>query len=526
MSRHNSPTRTLALGLVLATGLVLISAANAHAQPQVFTSGDAGVTTWNAIIPTTEYSDWGTRVCKATPDIDLDSPLWVNPHAPFTTFTPIWPHVPATHPWVANFNAKWINAWGNLASNKAAPNVGPAGHNWTKYSLPVSGDGNFQLQLVADNCSWIYVDGVLVGFQGSSSKFPVVLNSTQLGRPQMLEFLIFDGGGLAGGMFRLETTTDQTLFKDTDGDGLADVAEEQLHGTNKNNPDTDGDSISDGDEVEAGTNPLVFNVPADTTPPVITPTVTGSSNGSWYTSDVTVDWSVTDGESAITSAPCASSVVTTDTAGTTFTCSATSGGGTSTQSVTIQRDTTPPVLVPTVSGTESNGWYTSNVTISWSVTDSLSPLTANGCSTSTVTADTNGSTFTCSATSAGGTSSQSVTVRRDTTGPVIASVTTNAPALWPPNHTMHTIVVTPGTSDAGAGGVVCTIDGVTSNEGGNQHEPDVQLTGPLTVNLRAERNGNNTSRIYTIQVSCKDTVGNKSTGMTTVVVPHDQGKKK
>ena len=509
MSRNNSPTRTLALGLFLATGLVVVSAASAHAQTQVFTSNNQ-VDTWDPIYPPFVDSNWPTTVCKTTPAVGPNA-AWKNPHKAFSFGLNV-------HPWQpgAGFSAEWINAWGHTFS------LGAGGHSWTRYSTQVSGTGEFVLNLLADNCSWVYIDGTVVGFQDASTQprtYPVTLSGTHT-----LEFIIFDGGGRAGGMYRLETNTN-TVFPDTDEDGLTDN-EEHLHGTNKNNPDTDGDSISDGDEVAAGTNPLVFTVPADTTPPVITPTVTGASSGGWYTSNVTVDWSVTDPESAITSAPCASSAVTTDTGGTTFTCSATSGGGTSTQSVTIRRDTTPPVIVPTVSGTESNGWYTSNVTVSWSVSDSLSPLAANGCGASAVTADTNGTTFTCSATSAGGTSSQSVTVKRDTTAPVISSLTTNAPALWPPNHSMHAIRVTANTADAGSGGIVCSIDGVASNEGGNQHEPDVELTGALTLNLRAERDGTGTSRIYSIQVSCKDAVGNKSTGTTTVVVPHDQGKKK
>ena len=44
--------------------------------------------------------------------------------------------------------------------------------------------------------------------------------------------------------------------KDTDGDGLYDW-EENLWGTDINNPDTDGDGTSDGDEVAQGRNPLV-----------------------------------------------------------------------------------------------------------------------------------------------------------------------------------------------------------------------------------------------------------------------------
>ncbi len=107
------------------------------------------------------------------------------------------------------------------------------------------------LNLLADNCSWIYIDGTLVGFQDatlSPRTYPVTLSGTHT-----LEFIIFDGGGLAGGMYRLETNTG-TTFPDNDDDGLTDP-EENLHGTDPNNPDTDGDGINDGDEVAAGTDP-------------------------------------------------------------------------------------------------------------------------------------------------------------------------------------------------------------------------------------------------------------------------------
>ncbi len=89
-------------------------------------------------------------------------------------------------------------------------------------------------------------------------------------------------------------------------------------------------------------------------------------------------------------------------------------------------DATPPVITPTVTGTlGNNGWYVSNVAVSWSVTDAESPISStSGCGTSNVTSDTAGVTFTCSATSAGGTASQSVTIKRDATPPTIQATTT------------------------------------------------------------------------------------------------------
>ena len=113
------------------------------------------------------------------------------------------------------------------------------------------------------------------------------------------------------------------------------------------------------------------DAPGDSTPPIITPTVTGVlGNAGWYVSDVTVAWTVHDDDSTVSSTTgCEPTSITSDTTGLTVTCSATSAGGTSTQSVTIKRDAPVPTVTPTVSGTlGSNGWYTSNVTVIWTVT--------------------------------------------------------------------------------------------------------------------------------------------------------------
>ena len=93
----------------------------------------------------------------------------------------------------------------------------------------------------------------------------------------------------------------------------------------------------------------VFESGGDATPPVVTPQIAGTlgSNG-WYTSDVHVSWLVIDPESAISSSSgCGPSSVTSDTAGISFTCTATSAGGTTSASVSVRRDATPPVLMAT-----------------------------------------------------------------------------------------------------------------------------------------------------------------------------------
>ena len=84
-------------------------------------------------------------------------------------------------------------------------------------------------------------------------------------------------------------------------------------------------------------------------------------------------------------------------------------------------DSTPPTIAPTVSGTlGSNGWYVSDVAVSWTVTDPESPVTPEpGCATTTLSSNTTGTTLTCEASSAGGASSASVTVKRDATDPTV-----------------------------------------------------------------------------------------------------------
>lgn len=115
----------------------------------------------------------------------------------------------------------------------------------------------------------------------------------------------------------------------------------------------------------------------DATPPVISSSISGpQGNRGWFVGNVTVTWSVTDPESDITSSTgCATTTVTSDTTGTTFSCTATSAGGTSTSSVTVKRDTTPPTLyfaAPSPAPYSAAGWNNGNVSISFTASDAQS----------------------------------------------------------------------------------------------------------------------------------------------------------
>ncbi|MDO8681823.1 MAG: hypothetical protein Q7R30_25210, partial [Acidobacteriota bacterium] len=168
-----------------------------------------------------------------------------------------------------------------------------------------------------------------------------------------------------------------------------------------------------------GTSPV-----DDTTPPVITPTVTGTlGNNGWYTSDVSVSWSVTDPDSAISaSSGCGSSTVSSDTAGTTFTCTATSAGGTASESVIVTRDATPPTITGSRSpGANANGWNNTDVTLSFACADALSGV-ATCASDITLSADGAGQSVTGNTATdlAGNTASATVSnIHIDKTAPTV-----------------------------------------------------------------------------------------------------------
>jgi hypothetical protein len=98
---------------------------------------------------------------------------------------------------------------------------------------------------------------------------------------------------------------------------------------------------------------------------------------------------------------------------------------------------------------------------------------------------------------------------------VISAVTATPSVIEKTNHDMVPIVVSVSATD-GCGAVDCRIVSVSSNETGDK---DWQITGKLTLNVRAERAGKGSGRIYTITVACKDQAGNVVSSTVTVTVP-------
>jgi len=111
----------------------------------------------------------------------------------------------------------------------------------------------------------------------------------------------------------------------------------------------------------------------------------------------------------------------------------------------------------------------------------------------------------------------------DLLAPTINSISATPNLLGSPNHKMIPVAVTAVATDNADPAPVCRIISVTSSESANglgdgNTAVDWQITGDLTLNLRAERSGKGNDRIYTITVECSDFSGNASTGTTNVIV--------
>jgi hypothetical protein len=154
-------------------------------------------------------------------------------------------------------------------------------------------------------------------------------------------------------------------------------------------------------------------------------------------------------------------------------CSYTDEGGiTATASVTYGIvDPSAPVIDYTLTPATpngDNGWYTSNVGLTWDVSEPQSPNSLNktGCVDQNIMTDQGETSYSCSATSAGGsTGPVSVSIKRDATAPTITASRTPANGNgW--NNEAVTVNYT--CNDATSGVASCGPDETLPNEGENQ----------------------------------------------------------
>jgi len=118
-----------------------------------------------------------------------------------------------------------------------------------------------------------------------------------------------------------------------------------------------------------------------------------------------------------------------------------------------------------------------------------------------------------------------VTVR-DTQAPVIAGVSIDRPELWPANHRMAAVTLSYHVSDVADAAPTCSLS-VRSNEpengtGDGDAAPDWQVVDARQVFLRAERSGQGIGRVYSIDLTCTDASGNRSSAQAFVTVPRSR----
>jgi probable HAF family extracellular repeat protein len=110
----------------------------------------------------------------------------------------------------------------------------------------------------------------------------------------------------------------------------------------------------------------------------------------------------------------------------------------------------------------------------------------------------------------------------DNEPPVITFVEADPAVLTPADGKMRLVRIWGVVTDDFDPSPRCAIASVTNSEPPSSgQDPDVEITGAVTVMLRASRLGMNTGRAYTIRLGCTDNSGNIGTADVVVRVPHD-----
>jgi hypothetical protein len=272
---------------------------------------------------------------------------------------------------------------------------------------------------------------------------------------------------------------------------------------------------------------------ADTTPPVLSlpsnVTLEATGPGGAVATYTTAATDLIDGSRPVTCDHASGSTF--PVASTVVQCAATdTRGNTANGSFTVTiRDTTPPVLtLPaniTREATSPGGAVISYTATATDLVDGSRPVTCDHASGSTFPLGT--TTVQCTATDThNNTAHGSFTVLvRDTTPPVIVKITASPETLWPPNDQMILVTISVIATDAVDSHPVSHIVSVSSNENtqgdNNQNPPKWQITGALTVKLRAENDNN---RVYTITIETTDFSGNTTQGIVKVAVRNPRSR--
>ena len=167
----------------------------------------------------------------------------------------------------------------------------------------------------------------------------------------------------------------------------------------------------------------------DTSAPVVSYTLSGTAgtNG-WYRSNVTIHWSATDPE-GVTSSTCVIAQLVSTEGAATYSCTATSHGGTATGQVTLKIDKTPPQVTAATPErvADAGGWYNHPVAVAFAGTDATSGIAA--CDRPTYASDSaaGGVTGTCRDVAGNTSAPLSLGLKYDATPPAVSAAADRAP---------------------------------------------------------------------------------------------------
>jgi alpha-tubulin suppressor-like RCC1 family protein len=203
-------------------------------------------------------------------------------------------------------------------------------------------------------------------------------------------------------------------------------------------------------------------------------------------------------------------------------------------------DITPPITTAMTTGAlGDNGWYVSDVQLALTATDNdggsgvkeihytvdgIETVVQGSIASQVITGDGTHTVTFYAVDNAGNaeTPSPEMDVNIDTTAPAIPSFGTDAAILWPPNHKMVNVVIGGSVAESGSG-IASAIITVADEYG--ICDRSVQGFGSV-IPLEAWREGSDMDgRLYTITAVVTDNAGNRSTGTTMVLVPHNMSKK-
>jgi alpha-tubulin suppressor-like RCC1 family protein len=172
------------------------------------------------------------------------------------------------------------------------------------------------------------------------------------------------------------------------------------------------------------------------------------------------------------------------------------GGSTHSLALGTVPDPTPPVVTPSIIGTlGNNGWYRSDVTVSWSVSDpETNIVSSTGCGVTDLTSDTAGTKLTCTAVNAAGLNqSVSVTIKIDTTKPLASA---NVSPLPNANGWYNANVTVSFTGTDNLSGIAgCSSAVVLSSNGSNQSASGSCTDNAGNVSLPATASGINIDKV-------------------------------